>query len=162
VDGRNEGRLVARKGGLRFASVTTELDPASELAMRDNRYPVTEIGLENMVRRFVEVAEEGVLLQDCSIQLLRDAKVDGRDCTCIQVKQRGGPEKNEKSLEFYLARVYIDNELQVPIHYEAFGWPDSPEGDPQLLEQYTYRNLKLNVGLTDDDFARDNPAYGFR
>lgn len=158
VAGQNEGRLVARKGGLRFASVTTELDPSSELAMRDNRYPVTEIGLENLVRRFVEVAEEGVLLKDCSIQLLQGAKVDGRECTCIQVKQRHIPEKLEKRAEFYLARVYIDSELQIPIHYEAFGWPDSAQGEPHLIEQYTYRDLKLNIGLTDVDFARDNPA----
>ena len=159
VDGENDGLLIARKGGLRFASVTTELDPTSELAMRDNRYPLTEFGIENLVRRFVEVVEEGVLLQDCTIQLLEGAKVDGRPCMCIEVKQRG---TLENRAEFYLARVYIDDELRVPIHYEAFGWPESDDGSPRLLEQYTYRDLKLNIGLDDDDFSRGNPAYGFR
>jgi hypothetical protein len=159
VDGHNDGLLVARKGGVRFAFMTTELDPHSELAMRDNRYPITEIGIENLVRRFVEVAEEGALLQDCSIQLYQGAKVDGRACLCIEVTQR---DTRETRPEFYRARVYIDDELQIPIHYEAFGWPETSEGEPQLLEQYTYRDLKLNIGLSDDDFARDNPAYGFR
>ncbi len=159
VDGENDGLLIARKGGLRFASVTTELAPTSELAMRDNRYPLTEFGIENLVRRFVEVVEEGVLLEDCTIQLMEGAKVDGRPCMCIEVKQRG---TMDQRATFYLARVYIDDEWRVPIHYEAFGWPESEDGDPQLLEQYTYRDLKLNIGLDDDDFSRANPAYGFR
>ena len=36
------------------------------------------------------------------------------------------------------------------------------DNTPRLLEEYTYRQLKLNVGLTDADFQRWNPAYGFR
>jgi hypothetical protein len=159
VEGENEGRLVARRGGLRFAYITTELDPHSELAMRDNRYPIMEIGIENLVRRFVEVAEEGVLLQGCSIQLYQGAKVDDRRCSCIEVTQ---PDRGESRAEFFRARVYIDEELQIPIHYEAFDWPETATGEPRLLEQYTYRNLQLNIGLQDEDFSRHNPAYGFR
>ncbi len=157
VEGQNEGRLIARKGGLRFAYITTELEPTSDVAMQDNRYPVTEFGFENLVNRFVEVVEEGALLSNCSIQLLHGSKVDGRPCKCIEVRKLD----KDASAPFYLARVYIDKELQIPIHYEAFDWPDEPGGAPKLLEQYTYRELKLNCGFTDADFRRDNPEYEF-
>ena len=31
----------------------------------------------------------------------------------------------------------------------------------QLLEEYTYTNIKINVGLTDADFDTKNPNYKF-
>lgn len=34
-------------------------------------------------------------------------------------------------------------------------------GPPVLLEEYVFANVKTNVGLTDRNFSRDNPAYGF-
>ncbi len=33
---------------------------------------------------------------------------------------------------------------------------------PELIEAYTYLNMKLNVGLTDADFDIHNPVYRFR
>ena len=32
---------------------------------------------------------------------------------------------------------------------------------PQLIESYTYLNMKLNVGLTDADFNHENANYNF-
>ena len=35
-------------------------------------------------------------------------------------------------------------------------------GDPlPVIEEYTYLNLKLNVGLTDKDFDHTNEEYNF-
>jgi hypothetical protein len=157
VSGRHDNKLVVRKGGLRFAQITTEIDPHSDLALRDNRYPITEFGFENLVKRFLDHVE-GAALDDCTIQLTRGAKVDDRPCLCIQVSKNG----RSPDADFYLARVYIDEELQIPIHYEAFDWPLRQGDEPRLLEQYTYRNVRLNIGLNEADFRRDNPAYGFR
>ena len=156
VEGQNDGKIIAKKGGTRFAYVTTEVNPTSDIAMRDNRYPITEFGFENLVKRFLERLDSQ-LLENCTIQTLEGSKVDGRPCRSIQVVQ------NERTpdADFYLARVYIDEELQIPIHYEAYDWPSSARGKPRLLEQYTYRQVKLNVGFSDADFQRDNPAYGF-
>jgi len=39
-----------------------------------------------------------------------------------------------------------------------------PTGDgdrPTLVEEYTFTNLKTNVGLTDEDFSGMNPKYHF-
>jgi hypothetical protein len=45
------------------------------------------------------------------------------------------------------------------VRYESYDWPRTPGGQPELIEEYTYLNLKFNVGLTDADFDRGNPAY---
>jgi hypothetical protein len=50
----------------------------------------------------------------------------------------------------------------VPIRYEAYDWPTQPGATPQLIEQYTYLQLKLNNGFTDADFDIRNPQYGFQ
>ena len=58
---------------------------------------------------------------------------------------------------------FIDTGLMIdpPVRYAAYGWPAVPGGEPQLLEEYTYFNITLNVGLTDEDFSPDNPNYNF-
>ena len=33
---------------------------------------------------------------------------------------------------------------------------------PELIEEYTYLNLKINNGFTDADFDTKNPNYSFR
>ena len=60
-----------------------------------------------------------------------------------------------------MARIYLDDQLNLPIRYEAYDWPDQPGDKPVLLEEYTYVNLKINQGLTDADFDVHNPQYGF-
>jgi outer membrane lipoprotein-sorting protein len=65
------------------------------------------------------------------------------------------------SLDFHLARVFLDDELKMPIRYEAYGWPESPGAKPPLLEEYTYMDIKVNVGLADTDFDPSNPKYRF-
>ena len=55
----------------------------------------------------------------------------------------------------------MDDELQLPIRYASYDWPAAPGQEPPLLEEYTYLNMKVNVGLTDADFDRGNKDYGF-
>ena len=51
--------------------------------------------------------------------------------------------------------------MNIPIRFEAYDWPGAA-GQPQLIEEYTYVNLKLNNGFTDADFDIRNPNYGFK
>ncbi len=158
VHGENDGKIIARNGGQRFAFITTTLKPDSPLAMRDNRYPITQIGFDNLIAQLVDVAEDEIVSDGSEVKYFKGAKVDGRECIGMEVKTR---EDSEDS-RFYIARVYIDQELRIPIHYEAFDWPEEEGGEPVLLEQYTYRDIRINVGLSENDFRRDNPKYGFR
>lgn len=157
VEGDNDGDMLARQPGRR-ASIDLSVDPHGDLAMRNNRYPITEFGIENLLGRLIEVAVEDMRYDDCEVNIYRGAKVDGRSCTGYEVKHPiRGP-----GFRFHLARVFVDDELGVPVRYAAYDWPAEQGGAPQLLEEYTYRRLNLNVGLTDEDFQRANPAYGFR
>ncbi len=159
VAGRNGGDMFARHGGKRFSFVTTRIRPDSDLAMHGNRYPVTEFGFENLIKRLIEVAKEEIMLgTDCEVEFFHQAKVDGRNCTGVRVSHP----TYDSRLRFYSTSVFVDNEMNVPIHYEAHDWPDQKDGQPVLLEQYTYRNIRLNVGFTNADFEPTNPNYRLR
>ena len=158
VDGRNEGNMLAHAGsGVRAMVGTVSLKPHSMLAMAGQRYPITELGVENLTKRLVEVAEHDKQFDECEVNFFPGAKVNGRVCTCIQVAHPV-PRKN---FRFHLARVFIDDELTIPIRYESYDWPLEPGGQPVLMEEYTYMNVKVNNGFTDADFDPRNTAYKF-
>jgi hypothetical protein len=158
VEGRNDGNMLAHAGsGVRAMVGTVSLKPTSMLAMTGNRYAITEIGVENLAMRLVEVAEHDKNFGECDVQFFPNAKVNGRICTCVQVVHPV-PRRN---FRFHLARVFIDDELLIPIRYEAYDWPHEEGGQPVLMEEYTYMNVKINNGFTDADFDPKNTSYKF-
>ena len=58
---------------------------------------------------------------------------------------------------FHLARIFVDDELKLPIRYESHDWPSAAGENSRLIEEYTYLDLKLNNGFTDRDFSTQNP-----
>ena len=158
VDGQNDGNMLAHAGsGVRAMVGTVSLKPQSMLAMQGNRYPITELGVENLAKRLVEVAEHDKQFGECEVNFFPKAKVNGRICTCVQVVHPV-PRRN---FRFHLARVFIDDELLIPVRYEAYDWPLEAGGEPPLMEEYTYMNVKINQGFTDADFDPRNPSYKF-
>ncbi len=158
IAGANEGKFVVRDGsGLKRALGALWLEPTSALAMIDNRYPISNVGLEFLTKRLIEIAQHDRKYGEAEVHFFKNAKVNDRVCTLVEVVHPT-PRRN---FLFHKARVYIDDELQVPIRYEAYLWPKKPGDDPPLDESYTYLNLKLNVGLIDADFDYKNERYGF-
>ncbi|MCA9130940.1 MAG: DUF1571 domain-containing protein, partial [Planctomycetales bacterium] len=157
VENANKGKLVAHEGGMKGRFLpTVDLDPTGMLAMRGQRYPITDIGIENLVVKLIEKGERDRKHGECTVDFIQGAKISGRDCTVLSVKHP----VQRPYFDFHHAQVFIDNELQIPVRYAAYSWPTAGEKAP-LLEEYTYQNIKLNVGLTDADFDRDNPNYSF-
>ncbi len=158
VENLNEGNVVAHEGGMKGRFLpTVNLDPNGMLAMRGQRYPITEMGIENLIVKLIEKGERDRKHDECEVQFLQGAKVNGRSCTVLTVRHP----VERPYFDFHEAQIFIDDEMKVPVRYAAYLWPTSPGGEKQLLEEYTYQNIKLNVGLTDADFDRANPKYKF-
>ncbi len=156
VEGKNDSKMLVYEPGLATGLLTHKLAPDGMLAMKGNRHPIYEAGLENLVKKLVAVAERDKAAGDCEVEFREGATINGRTCTMIQVTH---PEK-KAPFDFYQAQVFIDDEYQVPIRYAAYDWPTNGS-DPQLLEEYTYLKIELNVGLTDKDFDPANTEYKF-
>jgi hypothetical protein len=162
VAGQNNGNLLGHGVGLKKIAGTVPLLPTGNMAMQGNRYPITEIGMLNLVKRLVEVAESDKQYGECEVKFYQNAKIntgkEKRNVTVIEVIHPV-PRKN---FRFHLARVYVDTQLNMPVRYESYDWPDRPGGQPQLLEEYTYTDIKLNNNFTAVDFDTNNPQYNFR
>ena len=155
VAGQNNGKLWAPRPHLQ---ATVSVEPGSPVAMRDQHYPLTEIGLVNLVRRLIEVGQQDVKYGECEVKFFQGAKVNKRLCTVIQVVHP----RPRREFRFHLARIYVDSALNLPVRFESYDWPRAPGGPPELIEEYTYLGLKLNNGFTDVDFSLQNPSYRFR
>jgi hypothetical protein len=159
IEGQNDGNMWAHPTGIRNTIVgTVSIKPDGPIAMRNQRYPLTELGILNLTRRLVEVGEQDVKYGECEVKFYKGAKINNRVCTCIEVIHPV-PRRN---FLFHLARIFVDDELNLPIRYESYDWPKEKGGPPELLEEYTYLNLKINNGFTDADFDIKNPNYKFR
>jgi hypothetical protein len=158
VSGENNGNLIAHEAkGIKALVGAVSLKPNAPMAMAGNRYPITEVGMMNLTRRLIEVGESDRKFGECDVQQVPNTKINGRSCTLIQVTHPV-PRKN---FRYHKALIYIDDELNIPVRFEAYDWPKQQGGPPVLLEEYTYVNVKFNTGLSNSDFDPRNPNYKF-
>lgn len=158
VEGKNDGMLIAHTTGLTGKVVgTVRLDPTGFLAMNGNRYPITSAGIKNLLVQLVALGENEPRAARCTITYGPGPQVDARPCSRLEIVQQAPQEG------FRLARVQIDidEEWQLPVHYVAYEWSKGRDPQPELVEEYTYLNLRFNVGLTDRDFDPANSEYSF-
>ena len=129
----------------------------AELSGRADKRAAVEIVAPEPVFEKIERGEQAKRVPNVTCEFRKNARVKDRTCTVLQVTQpTRAPE-----LEFYQAQVFIDDAINLPIRYIAYDWPTRPEAVPEVLEEYNYLNLKLNVGLKDEDFDPRNSNYGF-
>ncbi|MDR3233022.1 MAG: DUF1571 domain-containing protein [Planctomycetaceae bacterium] len=157
VPSQNNGKLIAHGVGLEKSFGTQFIDPEGFIAMRGCKYSIKEMGLLNLVDKLLEVGKKDSKYGECDVTYTEDVKVDGRVCTLIQVTH---PVQRSNFI-FYIARIYVDKETNIPIRYESYDWPAKQGETPKLLEAYTYLKLNLNTGLTDADFDYKNPKYDY-
>ncbi len=156
VDGWHQGNLVAHIGGwgnvMRFY-----LDPDGSLAMDGNRHPIRDIGMRNLIVKMQEVGRRDREQQPCQVSIRRHLQINDRPCTLLEVIH---PDQ-QPHFEFHIARIYLDDERNIPIAYEGLLWPEIEGGPPRLLEKYYYTDVKLNIGLKDLDFDPANQEYNY-
>jgi hypothetical protein len=158
IHGKNDNKIVAHDVGIgRFVAGTMHLDPKGDMAMEENRHPVTEAGLGSMIDLVKARWETELHPGESIIEFHPQAKVGDRSCLLVESIH---PKKTDEFL-FYKVRLFIDREHNLPIRFEAYDWPKNPGDESELLEEYTYADLKTNVGLKDRDFDPANTQYSY-
>ena len=158
VQGQNNNQLLAHEGS-GFASLagTMTLDPRGEMAMAENHYPITHIGMRNLISQVLEQWELESKFAECDVKYFPQAKLGERSCEVIQCSHP----QPRREFRFHVCRVFLDKELKLPVRVENYGFPTQNAPNPPLHEEYTYSNVKVNVGLQDADFNSKNPKYKF-
>ena len=156
VDGWNDNNLAAH-ATIMGSNRRVDLEPDSMFAMMNSLHPIMDIGFRNLLAKMLEKGSRDLEHDECEVTIKRNLEIEGRKCVMLEVRH---PIKRDY-FEFHIARIYLDEELEIPIGYEGYLWPELEGGEPRLLEKYFYTNIKLNVGLTDSDFDPANEAYSY-
>jgi hypothetical protein len=158
VTGLHGGKLLAHDVGLgKLLAGTLRLDPTGSMAMEDCRHPITEAGIGPLLDTVSKRWAVELSPADSVMEFRDDMMIGERRCMMIRSTH---PERRSDFL-FHKVQLYIDQEVNLPIRFEAYDWPRRPGLEPELEEEYTYTQLKLNVHLTDRDFDTTNAAYSF-
>ncbi len=156
VEGERDGNVLARRGGPRLANITVELNPKGHWAMQGNLHPITEFGFRNLIFRLLEKMRGDLASSDIDVKFYDNAKLGDRECEHIQVTQTN----RSATADYHIARIFIDKELQVPVYFASYDWPEA-DGEPPLKEEYIFANVDLNPNFVAMDFDADNPDYAF-
>ena len=159
VEGRNNGKLqVHEASGFTSLLGTISLAPTGSEAMKENRYPLTMIGMEKMLERFIVDWEESQKHADTKVRHYPQAKLGEIECTMYEVAH---PQQREP-FKFHKSRVYFDKKTLLPIRAEQYAFPAKPGEEPLLVEEYNYSDVKIDAVLTEADFDVQNGNYGFQ
>ena len=156
VDGQNDNKLCVHETGL-MGMKRFYLDPNGWLAMQGNKYPIYDVGLENLMIKLIEKAERDKAAGTCEVNYRQGVELMKRSCSVIELvhAQRQAP------YDFHKAQVFIDDELNMPVRFVSYDWPTASGATLDVLEEYTYVKVAINQGFTDIDFSPENPAYKY-
>ena len=151
VENQRDGKFLAHEGhGLKSLVGSVKLQVSG-------KYPLRNLGVKYLNERLIELASDEIQLGKCDVLFYPDVKIGTQEAYCVQVAHR----VRSEGARMPLARAFFDKRTGIPFRYEGYAWPDRGGESPVLNEEYTYLNLKFNVGLTEWDFDSRNPDYSF-
>ena len=157
VQGKNDDKLLVHETGLIGLVGTITVDPLSPKAMSESRHPITNMGLKPLTEGVIKQWENELKYGEIDVKYYPNAKVRGMECRVIESSHP----RPRRQFPFQKTRLFIDKATNLPVRVEQYGFPAMAGQQPTLLEEYTYWNIRANVGLTDQDFDAENPNYGF-
>jgi hypothetical protein len=163
LKGKNEGRQALYPAGtdgnelwvrvpMLVGAVTISLDPQSPRARKGSRHAITDVGIGRLLDFITDNAYRALQRGELTIE------DGGQYATFDRQTHRyilHFPTDPAKGYYCMTSLIDVDREYRLPIYAEIF------DRDGQLIERYGYLDLRLNPGLTDEDFDPKNPEYGF-
>lgn len=158
VAGQNQNQLLAREAsGLASLVGTVSLPLNDSKVTAENRHPITEMGMRRLVELMIERWQNEAQYGEIEVNFYPNAKMGNVACEAIEVSHP----TPRKQFPFHVTRLYLDKATRYPVRVENFGFPRNSNEPPPLIEEYTYTDVRVNLGFTDADFDRRNRNYSF-
>jgi Protein of unknown function (DUF1571) len=145
---KKDGKVRYRPAGVagRKGLQAMATDDAKFLA--DNRHQVTEWGMGAIIELIATSTAREKTLNNPVQVYTGDYQFANRNVTKYEIVM-GRPHAAR-----YAARmvVYIDKETKLPVRYEAYDDPKPGSTTGELIEAYSFTDLKLNAGLGENTF----------
>lgn len=154
VEGRYNGQMLVNPGSALLRVLTGGAvlrQPDGSEAMANTLRPVTMFGFKRMMENLLMVYEQAAAKGDLKMSFLGYREIDGHKVLAMQ--------RELPAASNYPAKIttwYFDPELMIPLGMEATDWDDQIQGT------YTYKNVKLNVGLDDAAFTPEGNGMKFK
>ena len=116
------------------------------------RHPITESGFGFIIEQIRRNLDRALQYSEFQIIRMGEEYFNGRPTTVVE--SRFTPREGRKYYAFR-AVIHVDKELMLPVSSAFYDEKD------RLFEEYSYINVKLNIGLTDIDFSPQNEKYRF-
>ncbi len=153
---KRNGMMLVHETGIASLVGAIEVDPSGPLAKKENRYPINKIGLRNMLEIIMERWLDETKVAGVDVKFYPEAKIGSQSCKVVQISYA----QKTADVRYQSSRLYIDNATGLPARLQNWEFAANG-GEPVLVEDYYYSNLKTNVGLKDIDFDPANTAYDF-
>lgn len=154
-EGKYDNKLKVHEGrGIKSLIGTISIDPKSPMAMEGSRHPITDAAIFNTVFKInndFELAKKHPE-HKVSYKRFEEKEIQGQPSFCVLIIQ---PKNRTLGYYAYKAEICIHQKLYIPTSVKIWDFSG------RLVEFYTYREYKINVGLTDRDFDIKNKEYNF-
>ena len=151
----NAGRTLLHEGNRARAQRELFSLPPNEIKPATSGYVWRPevLNMRDLTKGFVQFLKKHDGNGAWQVRRYPGAKINGRLCTMIEVDHRTGNRR-------FVMHVFADDKLHVPNRFELLT-SDPKQNKLELLEEYTFLNVKLDPPLTDRDFDLNNPDYRF-
>jgi hypothetical protein len=145
----NKMRVKSGKLGLKITGFHS-IDVDDPRVLQNSRHTIYEAGIGHMIDNTLKLWEIEKKLNKTQVKT-GEYSFNNRRCIRIETIH---PERRQ---EYYSYRgvIYLDKESKIPVRLENYDWPRQagpPEGD--LLEMFSFIDLRFNVGLSDAEFRK--------
>jgi hypothetical protein len=151
VEGKNDGKMRAKSPGVLGAVGFVSIDVDDPRARKTSNHLITEAGLGNLLGRYEKSWPAAKKFNKSKVSI---GEYEYAKRRCVRVETTLA-EPNADVSPHYRGVVYFDKQTKLPIRVECYDWPrrGGPAGG-ELVEVYSYVNLKLNPGLPDSVFEK--------
>lgn len=159
VMGQNDNQLLVREAaGVASLVGTVPLAVDSPQVMAENRHVITDMGMRRLLELLITQWDLESKYGECDVKFYPGAKMGNAECEVIESSHP----RPRKQFPYHMTRVFFEKKSRLPIRIENYGFPMQPNQPAPLVEEYTYINVRTNIGLTPADFDRRNPNYSFQ
>ncbi len=149
VVGKYNGQMRVHSQGILgvvgFVTMATN-DPR---VLANTKHSITEAGIGNLITRFERTWQQERAL---GLTQTRVAEYEYNKRRCMRV-ETFHPDNRGGQFTSYRTVLYFDKENRLPIRIEVYDWPrQGGAADGELIEVYSYIDLRVNVGLGDEAF----------
>jgi hypothetical protein len=152
VAGRNNNKMRVRSRRLGNGRLLgwMSVDTNDPRVMEHSRHTIQEAGLGHLIDQTIAHMDMENKLGKTQVKI---AEYNCNNRRAIRIDTV----RTERLPQFYCYRsvLYLDAETKLPLRTENYDWPRAGgAADGDLLEMFSYVDLRLNVGLTDQDFNK--------